>query len=72
MLLTSSILKIKKMGHVGGLQLYCDLTNSKEGQSVTLKGCRWITQRAMRAQGLELLCFGSETGNECTAVISQP
>ena len=55
-----------------GLQLCCDLTNRKEGQSVKLRVCRLITQRSMRAQGLERPRDGRETGNECAAVISQP
>ena len=55
-----------------GLQLCCDLTNRKEGQSVKLRGWSLITQRSMRARGLERPRDGSETGNECAAVISQP
>ena len=58
--------------HDDGLLLCRDLSNRKEGHSVTLKACTWITQRWMRAQGLERLCDGNETGNECIAVISKP
>ena len=57
--------------HDDGLLLCHDLSNRNEGHSVTLKGCRWIMQRSMPAQGLERLFDGSETGNECAAVISQ-
>ena len=47
--------------HDDGLLLCRDLSNRKEGHSVTLKGCRWIMQRSMQPQGLERLFDGSET-----------